>query len=146
MKIEYRYAAVNRPPGYASVPDGYIRVENRPNKGEPFYELARHGFVIYDRELTLKELNSYELVKVFTEDETKNIIEKMLSAEYGFDVDYIEDYLKIAEEDFNEFRSMIGYSFELVVKKLGYYMHGIANLNQFFEQVLNKMREVKYRD
>jgi hypothetical protein len=54
---EYRYGALNRPPGYASVPKGYIRVD-AAIPGEP---RTRHGVVVYDRPLTDEEVRAYEL-------------------------------------------------------------------------------------
>jgi hypothetical protein len=54
---EYRYGVRNRPPGYGTVPKGYIRIEPaRP--GEP---RTRHGIVVYDRPLTDEEARGYEL-------------------------------------------------------------------------------------
>lgn len=55
---EYRYAAVNRPPGYGAAPKGAIRLEPRP----PGNSLARHGIVVYDRPLTQEEYEGYELI------------------------------------------------------------------------------------
>lgn len=54
---EYRYGALNRPPGYATVPKGYIRVD-AAIPGEP---RTRHGVVVYDRPLTDEEVRAYEL-------------------------------------------------------------------------------------
>ena len=54
---EYRYAAVNRPPGYGAAPKGAIRIEPQP----PGNSLARHGIVVYDRPLTKEEYEGYEL-------------------------------------------------------------------------------------
>jgi hypothetical protein len=54
---EYRYGVRNRPPGYGTVPKGYIRVEPaRP--GEP---RTRHGIVVYDHPLTDEEVRGYEM-------------------------------------------------------------------------------------
>lgn len=55
---EYRYGARNRPPGYATVPSGYIRVDPPPFPQEA---RVRHGVVVYNRPLTDEEVRSYEL-------------------------------------------------------------------------------------
>lgn len=54
---EWKYACVNRPPGLGSVPRGFIRCE-RPNPKVP---MARHGFVVYDRELSELDCYDYEV-------------------------------------------------------------------------------------
>ncbi|NCA72992.1 MAG: hypothetical protein EOM91_23650, partial [Sphingobacteriia bacterium] len=85
MAKEFIYAAVNRPPGYATVPDGYVRVEERPEIGAPFFDIARHGFVIYERPLTDKETRSYELSPLLDEAGELAIVEAIVSesAEYA---------------------------------------------------------------
>jgi GNAT superfamily N-acetyltransferase len=55
---EYRYGARNRPPGYATVPKGFIRVDPPPFPQEA---RVRHGIVVYDRRLTDEEVRGYEL-------------------------------------------------------------------------------------
>lgn len=54
---EWKYACVNRPPMFGAVPGGAIRHD----PPDPEIPMARHGFVVYDRELTDEECRSYEL-------------------------------------------------------------------------------------
>jgi hypothetical protein len=54
---EYRYGARNRPIGYATVPSGYVRIED----AVPDETRTRHGIVVYDRPLTDEEVRGYEL-------------------------------------------------------------------------------------
>lgn len=63
MSAVHRYAALNRPIGFATVPAGYVGTEARPAFGDG-RDLARHGIVVYDRPLTAQEIASYELVPV----------------------------------------------------------------------------------
>lgn len=138
MPYKYRYACVNRPAGYASVPTGYIKVEDRPTTDSPYYDLARNGFVVYDRPLTSEEMKSYELAKIFTDSDEKALIDEMLSDDL---LEYADSYIKIAEEDFEEFKYMLESQFDNAVKKLGYYMHGVADINAFLNDVLGQMKE-----
>lgn len=62
----YRYCAMNRPIGFATVPAGYVAVEARPAKGDG-RELARHGVVVYDRRLSDQEASSFELAPILRE-------------------------------------------------------------------------------
>lgn len=55
---EYRYGVRNRPPGYATVPSGFIRVDPPPFPQEV---RTRHGVVVYNRPLTDEEIRGYEL-------------------------------------------------------------------------------------
>jgi hypothetical protein len=55
---EYRYGARNRPPGFATVPKGFIRFDP-PVPGEP---RTRHGVVVYPHPLSAYEAKSYELI------------------------------------------------------------------------------------
>lgn len=62
----YRYCATNRPIGFATVPSGYVAVEQRPEQGDGKL-LARHGVVVYDRRLSEAEANGFELAPVLTD-------------------------------------------------------------------------------
>lgn len=59
MTATYRYACFNRPPGYATVPNGFVAIT--PPAGHP---IARHGEVHYDRELAQTEAENYELQRL----------------------------------------------------------------------------------
>lgn len=53
------FGLTNRPAGYAQVPDGWERVEQRT----PDFA---HGTIRYDRALTQREMYSFELTPIFT--------------------------------------------------------------------------------
>ena len=57
MQTEWKYACVNRPPGFGSVPRGSIRCDPQ----DPKVPMARHGFVVYDRELSELDCYNYEI-------------------------------------------------------------------------------------
>lgn len=58
----YRYALVYRPIGVGAVPSsGLIDSAPRPEKGQPHYGKARHGFAVYSRRLTAAEERQFEL-------------------------------------------------------------------------------------
>jgi len=54
---EYRYGAYNRPPGFGATPKGILRVD----PPIPGVLETRHGVVVYPRQLTDDEVQSYEL-------------------------------------------------------------------------------------
>ena len=92
----YRYAAVNRPPGYATVPEGYLRVDPQPARGEPFHDWARHGIVVYDRALTDAETCSYELAPLLDAGAEQALAEQV-AEQYRDHADGIEDMLREGE-------------------------------------------------
>jgi hypothetical protein len=57
MQTEWKYACVNRPPGFGSTPRGFIRCD----PSDPKVPMARHGFVVYDRELSELDCYNYEI-------------------------------------------------------------------------------------
>ena len=85
---EYRYAAVNRPPGYGAVPKGHIRIEPR----QPGVSIARHGFVVYDRPLSKEEYESYELYPYKTVEEVAQMVRERMG-------DYQAEYMEQLRED-----------------------------------------------
>jgi len=85
---EYRYAAVNRPPGFGSVPKGHIRIEPR----QPGISIARHGFVVYDRPLSKEECESYELYPYKTVEEVAQMVRERMG-------DYQKEYMEQLVED-----------------------------------------------
>jgi hypothetical protein len=93
---EYVYAARNRPPGYATIPTGVLRILDRDER----IPAARHGFAVYDRPLTDDEIKSYELLLVVTpEDLAKRIADSM---------EYVKEYLEEHEKDPRFFAQAIG--------------------------------------
>lgn len=60
-----RYALVNRPAMIGGLPRGlHYTVEPRPAAGQPHHEMARHGVLVADRELTEAELKAFELAEL----------------------------------------------------------------------------------
>ncbi len=64
----FRYGLRFRPAGIGAVPKGVYRIESA-SVGEAL--VARHGVIVYERELTASELEAYELV-VFPEPDLVN--------------------------------------------------------------------------
>lgn len=65
----YRYCLFNRPLGIGAQPKGVVTTEPRPAEGEDWYDIARHGFVIYDRKLTPDEEKAFELPPILGQDD-----------------------------------------------------------------------------
>ncbi|WP_366820754.1 hypothetical protein [Ottowia sp.] len=61
----FRYALVNRPAAYGCLPgDLRYKVQPRPDRGQPHYEMARHGVLLAARKLTSEEAVSFELAEM----------------------------------------------------------------------------------
>lgn len=74
-----RYALVNRPAGFATLPSGLsYRLELRPPEGQPHHHLARHGILVPDRALLDAEVRNFELVPLIdTEAEHEALAERV---------------------------------------------------------------------
>lgn len=66
---DFRYGLVNRPASVFSLPACPLawRVAPRPERGEPHHDVARHGVLVCDRELSVEQLNQCELAFLIDE-------------------------------------------------------------------------------
>jgi len=99
---EYRYGAQFRPPGYATVPNGFIRIDP-PVEGE---RQTRHGVVVYDHPLTQEEVTGYELVPYMPLDE---VVSRLYDAVSRYGDAYAES---IRKGDVALLRSPLGSRFD----------------------------------
>ena len=63
--MTFRYYSTNRPPGYATVPDGYTAIESTLKKDYVTPQcdiLYSFGWVEYESELTFAQIFSFELL------------------------------------------------------------------------------------
>lgn len=130
---EHRYALVNRPAGVGAVPkEGMVRVEPRPDKGQDHYDMARHGFVIYDRELTAKEQQDFELAPALD-----GAGQEALAAELANDMEeeYVAGALEMAAEDPGFWDQAVASDLE---RKFG--RRGVSVGRDFNARVLEKLK------
>lgn len=89
-----RYALVNRPAGYATLPSdlGY-QLEPRPPAGQPHHDVAQHGILVPDRLLLDDEIRCFELVPLIdTEAEHQALAERVAQQLACYAAAYIESY------------------------------------------------------
>jgi hypothetical protein len=92
-----RYALVNRPAGYATLPSGLrYRVEARPAKGQPHHDVARHGILVPERPLTDAETQAFELVPLVEGADAVGHLAFKIAVEWQC---YAEAYLESHEDD-----------------------------------------------
>ena len=130
---EYKYAMVNRPLGIGTAPKGYVRAEDRPNKGEPHYDHARHGVLVYDRKLTDQETKQFELAHMAGKNEMSEYADKVADM-LG---EYAESYLEIANEIPEEFLSEV---FDKLKSSVNGHMPSIADRDAFVDMVKTKLQ------
>jgi len=99
MTHEYRYACLNRPPGFATVPKGSIRYEPHPD--------FRHGVVVYERPLLPEDARAYELKYLPTEEEVEQCVQAIADA-----IQYPTEALDLAKDDPLAFEQQVGYAWE----------------------------------
>ena len=99
---KFRYAMVNRPAGLGTISKGLCySVEPRPLKGEAHFDMARHGVLVSDRELTGEELLSFEIGVIVDGEQMDVLAERILS---GGMSDYPAEYLQSAADDASMFK------------------------------------------
>ncbi|QCZ30155.1 head protein [Leclercia adecarboxylata] len=101
---KYRYALVNRPAGPATIPDGNVDILPPVSQDEPYGRIARHGFVTYDTPLTDADMASFELKLIPTHADLDALA---VSIAQGSMNSYAKEYLEMAEEDADTFRSQV---------------------------------------
>ena len=70
----FTYCLVNRPFMIGAQPKaGFIKTEPRPSEDDDLYQVARHGFAIYDRKLTHEEEKSFELAPVLSKEDLDDL-------------------------------------------------------------------------
>ncbi len=143
----HRYALVNRPFGTFSAPPGLLSVEPRPAPEAPHYGMARHGVLVYGRQLTDSETSNLELSPMVT---GKDLEPYALQVIKGMGR-YVDRYLAEPEADYLEaveFRlrdvTNLGFRPSLDIKELGQYVRVLAPLNkdpaiEYFKPVAPKL-------
>lgn len=92
----FRYALVNRPADIGTVPKGLnYTVEPRPARGQPHFDMARHGILVADRELTPEEIKAFELAPLVEGDDLPVLAEQVARGM----AEYAQGYLEQAKED-----------------------------------------------
>jgi hypothetical protein len=129
---EYRYALVNRPAMVGGVPKGMTRVDPRPEPGQDHHALARHGVVVYDRPLSVKEQEDFELAPVLDSAE-----QEALAAELANDMEdeYVAGALEMAAKDPGFWDQAVAGDLE---RKFG--RRGVSVGQDFNARVLEKLK------
>jgi hypothetical protein len=132
---EYRYAMVNRPPGYGTVPKGMIRTEERPREGEEHHETARNGIAVYDRPLTDEETRAYEMAPMPGGDD-RLVIARAVASDMS---DYAGGYLEAAKEDPRSFAEDVAHRLRDVSKG---YRPSVGDMATFARMVEESLMEI----
>ena len=100
----FRYALVNRPADFASLPKGLTyTVEPAPHAGEPHSFYARHGILVTERELTEGEVKAFELAPLIEGDDLGALATRVAEAMQ----EYANSYVEMAEKDPIAFRNAV---------------------------------------
>lgn len=127
---EWRYGLQYRPADFASVPKGFLRVEEATGDARSH---ARHGIVIYGRPLTAEEIKSFELIPHSDVTEVQQLADRVAS-ELGR---YARGYVDMAGQDVACFRGSV---IDAIQRVMGHRVY-VGDSNEFCEQVLSRLRQ-----
>lgn len=113
----YQYALVNRPAGIGAIPDGQVDLLDRPEEGSTYFDVARHGIVVYPRQLTDEEVRQYELKYLPPDSELTDVATRFVAE--AFDK-YAAEYLNLVEEDRNTFEKTVRSKFRKHMEGIAY--------------------------
>lgn len=100
----FRYALVNRPADFATLPKGLTyTVEPRPAAGQPHHDMARHGVLVTERELTPEELKAFELAPLIDGDLLDQLAQRIAEGMREYAASWVEQ----AGEDAAGFRDTV---------------------------------------
>lgn len=100
--MQHSYALVNRPAGLGAVPRGLsFTLAPRPEPGQPHHDMARHGVLVAERELSDAECASFEFAPLVNETMLDAVAERV-AAGMGR---YAGEYVESAKADGAEFRA-----------------------------------------
>ena len=139
---EYKYAMVNRPASIGSIPtDGFLRAEDRPAKGEPHHDYARHGIAVFSRPLTDAETLGYEIAPLVSGDVAMIPYADAVIEDMGR---YKKAYLYTYDtDDSDNFKVHVVESLKALVSKgkLGGYRPSLASESVFVALVAKRLRD-----
>jgi hypothetical protein len=129
---QHRYALVNRPPGLGAIPkDMQYTVEPRPPAGQAHHDMARHGILVTDRELTKAEQESFELAPI-VEGKAEDALADQIAS--GSMSSYAERYV----EKFSKNRELVVQAVMQQVERAGRY--SIADRDAFVAKVVDRLK------
>jgi hypothetical protein len=130
---QFRYALVNRPADFATLPKGLMyTVEPRPAAGQPHHDMARHGILVAERELTEAEVKSFELAPLVGDDALPALAEQVARAMS----EYARDYLDQAKDEPDVFAMAIRQTIEQSASGIQYSVGNPALLAQMVRDKL----------
>ena len=100
----WRYALVNRPAGIGAVPPGFIQTLDQPAQGQPYSNIARNGIIVYDRQLTDKEISDFELKLLPTHADLDELAGRVAGNRM---YDYATEYLEMSNDDLKTYEKQV---------------------------------------
>lgn len=132
---DVRYALVNRPACFASLPKGLsYQVEARPAKGAAHHDYARHGVLVSSRRLTAQEMRDFELAYMIDAEQSAQVARVVVEQSLG---ERAQNYLDAYEDDSSLFRQGVMQEAEGLFAGLRV---SFQDNDGFIEQVLKGLR------
>lgn len=100
-----RFGLFNRPAALGALPSGLsFTVLDRPAKGQPHHDYARHGILVPARPITVAEAANSELVRLVEPDEVATFAQRIADEHLA---EYASEYLDAAVREPEQFQEQI---------------------------------------
>ena len=129
----FRYALVNRPAGLGAIPKVPYAVEPRPPAGQPHHDMARHGILVTERELTAQEVKAFELAPLVDGDDLAALADKVAESM----TEYAAGHLEMAAK---EPRYMLSQVMQTVERSSSGIRYSIGDPALLVQMVVDKLK------
>lgn len=130
----FRYGLMNRPADLGTVPRGLAyTVEPRPAAGQPHHDMARHGILVAERELTAEEVKAFELAVLVDGPEAIGALAEQVARAMG---EYAAAYVEEARDDRQSFAAQVMQTVRASASGIAY---SVADPELLVQSVVDKL-------
>ena len=131
--VTYKYYTKRRPPDIGTIPKDFVDIKNYGERKPVMASgMQAWGEVVYNRKLTEKEINDYELLEDITEDKKKEVLQDIQNLD--------KIYKQIIKTDFKDSKliSLMNKIIDLIKKEVANKIRQNNVSNQEYEKITNE--------
>ena len=131
--VTYKYYTKRRPPDIGTIPKDFVDIKSYGARKTVMENgMQAWGEVVYNRKLTEKEINDYELLEYITEDKKKEVLQDIQNLD--------KIYKQITKTDFKDSKliSIMNKIIDLIKKEIANKIRQNNVSNQEYEKITNE--------